>query len=758
MATTTIPGIPGTIVLAATDDFGEAGGATRGSNKFALSNYNHHVATTAAMTALDITGVANLACVLVSAATVVGQSWGIFMYDSASVLSPDAVTVFAPDSGSGRWIRVFAPDSAFDSQGSAGAAYTAAVAVSAQRASNLSDLANKATAKTNLSIREVNVCDYGADPTGVVDATGSVNQAKLACRPTGTIPGLYLTRYLGGYGTPSNTWTGRPSITVSGGLNGSGGFQAYGNVNTNGFLAAVEVSNIGSGYNSLAYTINRTNGSPVITLSSGSFDARIVAGVSVRHESLTYTCHVISRDSATQLTLSENMTFTNADQFIFGFPWVLLNGTPSQDFIIGLGARQKLKFPAGQYNLPNGIGDMGGFSNLIIDMEDADILISSVTGATGLPIRSCSCIEIIEPTFRFLGARYAVPAAAGRSMRYPGQMGVAIACSSLVFLKGAKIYDSFEFGIAIGGDQTGYLTQQIYISDCLVANPLGDGIHWLDGARDVRISRCEINFPGDDAFAGTGNWKRVVVEDGYINGGIYRGCVALDGEDAVFRNIHATGLHGPMCWAGPDGSFAAPTNVKFINCTGDNLGDTSFSTLDSNSGIGIVGYNMDSLTIRDCVFRQSPSVYGNAALLFVSAVTNLDWDAQEIESFGTTTTFTGSVNTDLNCQAGNGFAAVTLGAGRWKLEGTITARFAAGIPGTIWPVFFDGTTEYGSGSGFQSNDTALRSQVGCSCFVNVDPGSTKTVNFKLKQSGGGVQIDAGTVSGPNSYINAQRLS
>lgn len=128
-----------------------------------------------------------------------------------------------------------------------------------------------------------------------------------------------------------------------------------------------------------------------------------------------------------------------------------------------------------------------------------------------------------------------------------------------------------------------------------------------------------------------------------------------------------------------------------------------------------------------------------------------------VESIGTSSTLPGLVNSDLNCQEDSGFAAVELEPGVWDVVGWITVRSSMSAGVVMWPVFYDGNAEYGAGAIFQQTDLTLRNSLGCGAVIRVID-SAKKINFKIKQGGGGVQIDAGTSVGPNSYIRALRIA
>lgn len=628
------------------------------------------------------------------------------------------------------------------------------------------------TTSRNITARfaeEINALDYGCDNTGATSNDAALLTIyNVVLQNDGTVPELLLSRYIGGFTIPpSNSWTGRPSLTLTGGLSGASGFQAYGNINPGGYMVSVEVANMGTGYNVLTYACTRTNGSPTITLGSGTFDARIVAGTSVRFESVTTSCRVLTRNSNTSLTLTENMTFSNTDQFVFGMPVPNINGTPApSDIIPVVGKKRVVRFPPGSYQL-TGWPSLGGLSNVDFIATGAQFLFTPVTGTAGPAIRNCTAINWTGGDFMFQGSRFMIPTS---RQRYPGQEGFAIGGSQYITVKNATTWSAFEFGFVAGGDGTtnnAYWGQWIKFDGCRSITPLGDGFHVTTGNQWVRITNCETIMPGDDAFAVVNDWQNparnptdIEYNTCRVSGGLYRGCVALGSNYVRFINITGRDTHGPFLWALQDGGFAAPSNVTFENIVAENLGNTSVSTLDGNSGCGIRAESMAGLHLRNLSFKQDSTALGNAPVWLVvdSTITDLDWPGRRITSTSGVVTFAGSPNTDLNCTAGNGFASVFLEGGhRYKVTGTISARSSVGTTGTFWAVFTDGSSEFGGGSSFQFSTIAERTQLSAEAIIEVQPGFPKNINFLIKQGGGGVTLDAGVTAGISAEIVATQI-
>ena len=179
MPNSTIPQIPNTQYLPYATDFHEVG-RTGASTKLPATFLPYTVATTAAMTALSVSGIADKAMLLISNGASVGDFTGIFKYNAASVLAPNGTTIFAPDVGSGRWLQVLGATGAYDPAGSAAAAQAAAIAASLQKTANLSDVTSTITAKNNLNFRVINVRDYGAVGNGIANDTTACQNAASA--------------------------------------------------------------------------------------------------------------------------------------------------------------------------------------------------------------------------------------------------------------------------------------------------------------------------------------------------------------------------------------------------------------------------------------------------------------------------------------------------------------------------------------------------------------------------------------------------
>lgn len=807
-----------TIGLPASNTYIMVDGATQGTAKMLLATLPQVTATRATLAGLSVTGISTGVAVQTLGGSSVGDGLGsLYYYNSSSTATPNGTTIIQPTVGSGRWLIVLnnaltppGPStlggvfskagvthqylSALDTAGnftlaavstadvsglgtmagqnaSAVAITGGTIAGAAVSASTVTSTGSITSRNLNARFAEViNALDYGCDNTGTIDnfnAITAVYNAALA--NDGTVPELLLSRYIAGFTTPpSNTWSGRPSLTLTGALSGASGFQAYGNINPQGYMVSVEVANRGTGYNILTYVCNRTNGNPTITLSSGTFDARIVAGTAVRFDSTSTSCAVLTRNSNTSLTLTENMTFTNADQFVFGMPVPNINGTPApNDIIPVVGTKRKVKFPAGSYLLTGSWPNMGGLSNVDFDATGANFVYTNVTGGS-VGIRNSTAINWDGGEFMYEGSRFSQPTTRSR---YPGQEGFAIGGSQFVTVRNVTTWSAFEFGFVAGGDgtiNTSYWGQWIKFDSCRAITPLGDGFHVTTGNQWVRITNCEVIMPGDDAFAVVNDWNNsarnptdIEYSNCRVSGGLYRGCVALGSSYVRFINITGRDTHGPFLWALVDNTFAAPSYVTFENIVAENLGNTAVTTLDSNSGIGIRAQNMTGLRIRNVSFKQDATAFGNSNPWQVqdSTIADADWPGRKIETVSSNGTLAGTLDTDLPCLPGNGFASVLLtGPHRYKLTGTITARSSTGSFGQIWPVFYDpGTgTEYGGGSSIQWTDTGERNILTCDANIEIQSAS-KTICFKLKQGGGGVTLDAGTTSGPNSVIIATQI-
>jgi hypothetical protein len=128
-----------------------------------------------------------------------------------------------------------------------------------------------------------------------------------------------------------------------------------------------------------------------------------------------------------------------------------------------------------------------------------------------------------------------------------------------------------------------------------------------------------------------------------------------------------------------------------------------------------------------------------------------------LSSISAANTYAGTLNTDLVLGTGNGFAGVTLTVGKWLVTGSVSIRSSTGTTVRLNPVFWDGTTEYSCSTGLETADLTIRFPVPTSAIITVSSG-TKAIVYKIKTAGGGETIDAGTIFGPSSIINAYRLT
>ena len=614
----------------------------------------------------------------------------------------------------------------------------------------------------------INVKDYGMKGDGVTDDTTALAAINAIAVPDGSITELQMLETIGGFGipnvTPSTAWAARPAVTAAGGL--GTGFAAVGNINNQGYLTGFEITNKGSGYSVLAVLVNRTNGTNTITQNGGgAFDSRLVAGVSVRHESLNQGATITARSGdGLTLTLSQNNSYTNTDTFVFGQPWIAVAGTAYFDDVVPmLGTPQVVYFPPGCYLLPAGLGVWAGKSNLTI-IADGAVFDCTNLPALGAWFRFCTGTKMFGGRFNFRSSRYYNP---NTRARYGGAEGMIVSCCQFFDVYRTEVWDAFDFGFSIGGSglASGPWASECNLYDTISGNGCGDGIHYTGGTRKSRACRALVIGCQDDALAIVNDGATaqrpydITFSDCRVEGGIYRGCVAVGCDNVVFKNISGIDTHGPFCWAADDGGDGAPTKVSFLGISAVNLGNTGISSSDSNSGQGIFSNGVNGLTVRNLVFTQHSSVtgLGNPVYNVVeSGTSNYDSDLQYVQSTGSTTTFTGAANTDLSCGPGNGFASVSLPRGRWRLSGTIPVRSSTGASGDCWVVFTDGTNEYGAGATIQTVDGGTRHQISCDAVIDTVSGLAN-VYMRVKNGGGGFVIDAGSTVGPNSFILANRL-
>jgi hypothetical protein len=629
----------------------------------------------------------------------------------------------------------------------------------------------QAALDAKMRLHAIDVKQHGAVGDGITDDSAVIATIRATLtNPVGGITGLRMLRVIGGFASPdpdpATAWAARPSVTAVGGL--GTGFSAKGNIGPNGYLTGFEILNRGSNYEVVSVGIDRTNGSPTITKSGGgAFDSRLVAGVAVAHESLSATATIVARSGdGTTLTLSQNNTFTNSDTFVFGMPWIEVAGVAyATDIVPLVGTPKAVYFPPGTYRLPNGLGPWCGKSNLTIYAEGVTFEIEGA-GAQGIWVRHSTNVVFFGGKFHFKGSKYYTPAT---RERYPGASGVSIACCRSVEFVGTEVWNYFDFGFSIaGGSDAGTMwSSDISLRNVQAGNGCGDGIHFTHGSRRSRVTNATIIHPQDDALAvvndGGGAMRpyEVIFSTCRILGGIYRGCVAIGCDKVSFQNIHGKDTHGPFCWAADDGGFGAPTDVEFCAISGFDLGNNAVSVHDTNSGVGIYANGVTRLIVRALTFTQHSSVIPLARPTYnvlENTITGLDSDEQQIVAISGSGTLGAAMNADLVCSGASGFAEVTLPPGRWFLSGSVTSRSATGSACRLYARFWDGAAEFGASSGYETSDLGLRFAMPVTGFTTVLPGTTKTVCFKIKVSGGGETIDAGTAFGPNSAIHAIRVN
>ena len=409
------------------------------------------------------------------------------------------------------------------------------------------------------------------------------------------------------------------------------------------------------------------------------------------------------------------------------------------------------------------MGVWAGKSNLTI-LADGAVFDCTNLPALGAWFRFCTATRMIGGRFNFRSSRYYNP---NSRARYPGGEGITISCCQFFDVFRTQLWDFFDFGFSIGGSglASGPWASECNLYDVTSGNGCGDGVHYTGGTRKSRTCRALVIGCQDDALAVVNDGATaqrpydITISDCRVEGGIYRGCVAVGCDNVVFKNISGIDTHGPFCWAADDAGDGAPTNVSFLNINGLNLGNTGISSSDSNSGQGVFSNGVNGLTIRNLTFTQHSSVAGLGNLIYnvvEGGTSNYNSDLQYMMSQGTSATFTGSANADLSCTVGNGFAGMALPPGRWRLSGTIAVRSSTGATGDCWVVFSDGTNEYGGGATIQAVDGGTRHQVSCDAVIDTAAGLA-SVFLKVKNGGGGFVIDAGSIVGPNSFIVANRL-
>jgi len=260
------------------------------------------------------------------------------------------------------------------------------------------------------------------------------------------------------------------------------------------------------------------------------------------------------------------------------------------------------------------------------------------------------------------------------------------------------------------------------------------------------------------------NGTAISVKDGGIT-------AAKIGSGAVTAAKLATGVNGAL-FIGNGTGF---TNTTLTADTGFSITNGSGSIALGVSTSGITAAKIASGAVTEAkletatngqLFIGNGTGFTKATLTAGSDITITNASAgitiaatapSTLSSISAANTYGGTLNTDLVLGTGNGFAGVTLTVGKWLVTGSVTIRSSTGTTIRLIPVFWDGTTEYSCSTGVESGDLSVRFSVPTSAIMTVSSG-TRAIVYKIKTSGAGETIDAGTAFGSSSIITAVRLT
>ncbi len=423
---------------------------------------------------------------------------------------------------------------------------------------------------------------------------------------------------------------------------------------------------------------------------------------------------------------------------------------PTATAIAYLGKPGVIYFPKGNYYMDGGIG-LGAHSNPIVGgltfRGDGARLIQ------GAPSQSHFVVGELCGFFRFTGFIFDTVT----TVRNTG-MAARVRGSYVTFDNNTFLHIS-EFVVGFGDDATATRPARFgRFTDNTVKDCYGDGCHVTYG-EDILIANNLFDGLGDDGVG--------IVND--HGGSQFPRRVTIEGNK--FRNIEACGIRvagaESVVVRGNDISITEESAIRVINYSGKNFFDVRVigNTIDGVSLVGNAGLQHGiEVSNGDLCVVQGNIILGTvASTVYSASVTNLtrlhNTQAHDTaESIGGTTTLTGTVNTDLACPQGSSFAAIYLPPGVWAVRGTIAVRSSTGSSGSYYPVFYDGTTEYGRGATTAClADGSVRVQISCDAVI-ANTAAINLLYFRLKNGGGGLTLDAGSTFGPNSYITATRLA
>ena len=415
-------------------------------------------------------------------------------------------------------------------------------------ASNLSDLGNAPTARSNLGLGNSAILNVGtvAGTVAAGNATAGGDLAGVYPNPTvindshthGRVVdlGQYLTRggvydnwidfyymedALQPYGGISGVitieggsgWSGTMSVAFTGGSGtGAAAVAVVGNSASGGHVAFVTVTNPGSGYRivSRQVTLNGTvSGSRDIEFSSFYTDMphQITVGMSVTHPSFPAGT-LISSVTATPGNLSvktdTDATSTSSYGWIyFGIPTITVSSSGSGSGWVGkavVGDNIVARWPAGLY-----ASSACQFNNLHNVKFEADGVVLLATNGDAAIAKNSNGISIGKECINVVIEGLQVQSKAAAIIDPPSSRGSGIGFKLKgynITLLNTKTQNIPNWGVEISAsadEQTWMQGYKIIGHSCQGTG--GDGVHVGVGVRDVVITNLTVVNQGDDAVA-----------------------------------------------------------------------------------------------------------------------------------------------------------------------------------------------------------------------------------------------------------------
>jgi len=343
---------------------------------------------------------------------------------------------------------------------------------------------------------EVDLGQY-LNGNGTTDNITNWFAAQKALEPDGGITGVQIIE--GGTGYTEGSY----AVTFAG---GSGtGAAATVVVSANGRIAAITPTAPGTGYHvHPRQTSTITNGSATLTLNTGIASntvTEITAGLAVLNSAFPAGTTVVSVNTGTnQVTVSANATRSGTfETIIFGLPTMSFSAGAGSGFvgmpIVGNGYIARI--PPGSYLASQFY--LMGLHNVTFEGAGARIIADN-KARNGVEMQSFN-INVAFRGITIQNKDYTVitpPASrgAGVGMRLKGYN---ISLENCTFLNVTGW--AMSFGRDTDTPEYFDYYNGLTVKDCVFRSCSADGVHLLNGSRNVNITGCQFIDLGDDAIA-----------------------------------------------------------------------------------------------------------------------------------------------------------------------------------------------------------------------------------------------------------------